>query len=392
MPSRPRNPLPVAGSILIGIIAFGFVLGASLGKESIYTYLKVFAEAYTLVRSSYVDPVDDDAILDGAYRGMVGGLDLFSGYVSRDEFQSLKGNPLGGEADAGLEVLRVPGGAVVASVRPASEADRAGLRPGDQVWTVEGVAARTMSLLQLRRALRGAEESVLRMLVYHPETRKREDIRLRRTTPAGKPYEARVLDGGLGYLRILDMKRATSALLRPALGSLRQKGATSLLLDLRGCARGEVEDAVRLAGLFVPAGPIVTVQHRDPARTRTEELAKGRKSASWSLPVAVLGNSASAGGAEVLAAALRARLKAPLLGETTYGLGSTQELVPLPAGDGLVLSTAKLLSPDGESWNETGLKPDKEIPSTIEERTGQTPDTQLQKAIEHILGTAARAA
>ena len=135
---------------------------------------------------------------------------------------------------------------------------------------------------------------------------------------------------------------------------------------------------MRVAGLFVPPGAVTFIQERGGNRVPKASTAQ----AVWSLPVSVLGNAGSAGGAEILSSALRSRVKAQLLGETTYGLGSTQDLVPLPSGDGLVLSAAKFVSPDGQTWNKSGLKPDKEIASSPDERAGIEPDLQLQKALE----------
>ena len=382
--SRSRL-IPVSlASLLLGILCLGFVLGAGAGKDSIYRYLNVFAEVYSLVKGYYVDPVEDDSLLDGAYRGMVGGLDSFSGYLPKDEFQRFRSDLSGGPATTGIEALRVPGGALVVAVAAGSPAEKAGVRPADQIWSIEGVSTRQMCLAQVRRGLRGAEDSVVRLLIYHPKTQKREDLRLRRALPSGAPFESRLADGKIGYVRIRDLQRTEKDALKSALASLKQKGAVKLLLDLRGCATGGVDDSVKLAGLFLPSGPVVSIQERDGKKVVRETKA----SPAWTLPVYVLGNSGSAGGAEVLAAALRARLKSTLIGESTYGLGSTQELVALPAGDGLVLSSTKLVSPGGEMWNKTGLKPDKEIPATLDERSGLEPDAQLQKALDVARGLA----
>jgi carboxyl-terminal processing protease len=186
-----------------------------------------------------------------------------------------------------------------------------------------------------------------------------------------------MLEGKVGYLKIADLS-APEGPAQDGPGCTQGEGATRLLLDLRGCVRGDVEDAVRVAGLFVPQGPVVSIQERGGAKvsrdTKTPQV--------WTLPVYVLGNGGTAGGVEVLAAALRARLKSTLLGETTYGWGSEQEMVALPSGDGLILSSSRYLSPSGEVWNKSGLKPDKEITSTIEERAGLEPDTQLKKALD----------
>lgn len=388
MTLRARG-LPLAlATLLVGILAFGFVLGASVPKDSIYRYLNVFAEVYSLVRGNYVDPVDEGALMEGAYKGMVGGLDLFSGYLSKEEFQVIQKDPVGGPADTGIDIVKRPGAAEIVAVRPGSPADKSGLRPGDQLWSVEGVPTRQMSLLQLRRSQHGADGSVLRALVFHPKTQKREDLHLARSLPTGLAFESRVLEGKLGYLRITNLERADRDGVKAALTALRQKGANRLLLDLRACAAGGVDDAVRLGGLFVSPGPVVVVQDR-----AGEKVTKASTTpAVWSLPVYVLADGGSAGGAEVLAAALRSRLKSQVLGETTYGLGSQQQFVPLPNGDGLLISAEKLVSPTGESWNKTGLKPDKEIVSTPDARAGIEPDAQLQKAVEFLQVATAKAA
>jgi len=388
MSQRLRGLPVLLGSALLGLVFFGFVLGATVGKESIYKYLNVFAEVYTLVRGNYVDPVDENSLLDGAYHGMVGGLDPFSGFLGKDEFQAMQKDPIGGPADTGVEVLKGPGGAVVVAVRAGSEADKAGLKTGDQIWAMDGTPSRQLCLAQMRRAQRGTEGSVARLLIYHPRSQKREELKLHRTVAASPAFESRVVEGKIAYLKILDLARSDRDSLKSALASLKQKGATRLLLDIRNCPSGGVDDAVRVAGLFVPPGAVTFVQERGGARVAKASTTQ----AVWSLPISVLENAGSAGGTEVLSSALRARVKAQLLGETTYGLGSTQDLVPLPSGDGLVLSAAKLVSPDGQSWNKSGLKPDKEIVATAEERAGTEPDLQLQKALDMLKPAPAAAA
>src|SRR5439155_15525328 len=140
-----------------------------------------------------------------------------------------------------------PGGALIVSIAPGSAAEKLGIRPTDQIWSIEGVPTRQMAFVQLRRAQRGAEDSVVRMLIYHPKTQKREDLRIRRQIPSAAPFESKVLDGKIGYLKIGNLSRAAQGALKGALTSLKQKGATRLLVDLRGCAEGGVEDAVRVA-------------------------------------------------------------------------------------------------------------------------------------------------
>jgi carboxyl-terminal processing protease len=376
MPRRSRGIAVPLGTIVALLLGAGFVLGATAGRESVYKYLNVFAEVYSLVRSNYVDPVEESVLLDGACRGVVGGLDPFSAYLPKEEFQALQRDPVGGPAETGLEVLRATGGVVIVGVQPGSSAARAGLRPGDQLWTIEGTPSRQLSLLQVRRAQRGAPDSVAHFLVYHPKSQKREEVRLTRALPTSPALESRVIDGTIGYLRIESAERVEKEQLKTALVAMKKEGAAQLLLDLRDSAGGSIDEAVRIAGLLMPPGTVVTIQERGGAKTSRTSTG----SPAWTLPVTVLTNNGTAGAAEIVAAALRSRLKSRILGETSYGLGVSQDFVPLPSGDGLLLSVARLASPTGETWSK-GIKPDQEIASTPEERAGLEPDRQLEKAI-----------
>jgi len=379
MKTRSHGFAVLIGTILALGLCAGFVLGNTSGRDSVYKFLNIFAEVYSLVRGNYVDPVNEDGLMSGAFHGLAGSLDPFSGYLTREEFQAFSKDPVGGPAETGLEVLRVAGGAVVVAVREGSSGEKAGLKPGDAIWAIDGVPARQMSLSQVRRAQRGAAESATKVLIFHPRAQKREELVLRRTVLAVPAVQSRMVPGEIGYLRLLSPERADREEFKKRLTALRQKGATRLLLDLRDCTGGTVEDAVRVAGLFVPPGLVVTVQDRAGSR-----LAKvSTTPVVWTLPVTVLVNWGSAGAAEVIASALRSRLGAPILGETSYGLARTQELVPLPSGDGLVLSSGRLVPPSGESWTK-GLEPDQEIPSSPEERAGLEPDRQLEKALDSL--------
>lgn len=384
---RGRQLPAVLGSLVAGVVTFGFVLGSTGAKESIYKYLNVFAEVYSLVRSNYVDHVEDSALIDGACRGVVGGLDPFSGYLTREEFQAIQKDPQGGPATTGLDVLRIGGGAVIVGVRPSSAGEKAGLRPGDQIWSIEGTPSRTMSLLQVRRAQRGAAGSTAHILIYHPKTQKREELALNRALLSSPQIQSRILDEGLGYLKLDRIDRNDRDAIKTALSGLKTKGAHKLLFDLRNCTGGEVEDATRLANLFITSGTVVYVQERGAERVAKPVTG----TAVWTAPITIMTNGGTAGGAEILAAALRSRVKAALWGETSYGLSSTQQFLPLPGGDGLLLSSAKLLGPDGEGWSH-GLKPDQEILSTLEERAGLEPDRQLEKAIGMLRQPVAHAA
>jgi carboxyl-terminal processing protease len=210
---------------------------------------------------------------------------------------------------------------------------------------------------------------------------KRQDVPLRRELPSCAPFESRIEAPGVGYLRVRSLPRTERASLAAALSDLERRGARKLLLDLRGAARGDMEDALRVAGLFL--GDATVARSRERGGGEVEHTSRGPS--VWKGSAFLLVNRGTAGAAEILSAALRDRAAARLLGERTCGLGARQDLIRLPSGDGLVLSVARYASPSGFVWHGEGLKEDIPIPLTAAPGAPEAEESQLRRALEIVV-------
>jgi len=318
----------------------------------------LFGEILDLVLANYVDPVEADGLLEGAYEGLLASLDANGAYLSPHEVAAWKAGERHGEADPGLTVLKTARTLLVVSVTPGSPASEAGLLLGDQIRMVDGRSVRDLSLEQNRRLLSGAAGTTVKLGVVHPRDGfKRDELELTRVVPSGRPFDLDVQDG-VAVLRFHDLARVPAAELVSELDDVRSRGVEQLLLDLRSSADGEARTATDVAGLFLRAPRLVL-------RARNGELMESVEGqtaeTAWAGQLAVLVNGATAGGAEALTQLVKQRAEAKVFGETTFGMGAESDLVELENGAGLLLSIAQWETEQGESWNGAGITPDREV-------------------------------
>jgi carboxyl-terminal processing protease len=367
--------LAVSGA-LVAFVLLGGVLGRSLAVEGTYSFLKLFNEVLYLVRNNYVEPVKDDALMEGAYRGMLEALDPQSEYLSAEEVRLAATGARSGAADVGLVLSKRRGYAVVVSSMEDSPARKAGLGTGDVILTIEGKSTLGMGVWEATRTLQGKPGSTARMTVLRGSEARSEEMSLVRKTPVHAAVVATIPEAGTGILKVSALMEGDALKVRKSLASLKSQGAKRLILDLRSNAGSRMDEAVKVAGLFAGAGVVAQVADRKAGKS---ELTAPADPAVWSGPLVAVVDGGTAGAAEVLAAALRDRAGASLVGEKTWGLGTLQRVITLPAGDGIRLSVAKYLSPTGKDWNGTGLSPD--VAQAKDSGSGSE-DLQLKKALE----------
>ncbi len=374
-----RKILLALSIALIIITLSGALMGRAVAREGTYAYLKLFNEALYLIVHNYVQPIEIETVMEGAYRGMLESLDPGNEYLTVEEFARARRGEDRGPADVGLAVSKRRGYVVVISAVPGSPAANAGLRSGDVVVSIDGVSTRVMGVWEASQALRGAPGSETSLVVNAVDGAGRRTVTLKRVTIGGDHVMAAVLEGDVGVVRVARIEQGTALSFDRALAGLREGGATRLLLDLRGCASRSLAEAIGMASLFIPDGPIVTVTDRYDGDKSYR--ADGRRIA-WDSPVLVLSDESTAGTCELLAAALRDVLKAPILGEKTWGLGTRHELLPLRNGDGIFLAVGRFQSPLGKEWNGQGLEPDLEVSGDARDEG----DPQRRKAIDYLRG------
>jgi carboxyl-terminal processing protease len=379
MTSRTRLLVLAVSTPVIAFAIIGGFLGQAMTRDDTYQHLRVFQDVISLVLNNYVEEVDVNRAMRGAMHGLSEGLDSDSAYLTPALVKTLE-EPAGA-ADVGLELTRQYYLRVV-SARDGSPAAKAGIRSGDYVRMIDERATREMSAYEGNRLLRGPAGSKVGLLVIRGNAADPHEIELVRERSAGAEITSRVAEPGVGYIRILEFSKQTPALLKSQTASLAKAGAERYIIDLRGAARGDLDDGVAAARLFVKSGTLTIRQAKGDQR---EVVPAQGADATIANPVVLLTDAGTAGAAEVFAAALDENDRATIVGDRTLGRAARQRLVRLPDGSGLWLTHLRYLSPKGNQIHEKGLEPDVEVDQPEVEFGSEPPptDATLQKALEH---------
>jgi carboxyl-terminal processing protease len=380
-----RKILVVLSAAIIALTLVGGLMGSASATEGTYDYLKVFNEALYLAVNNYVEPTQMEALMEGAYRGLLESLDPGNEYLTPAEYEKASRGENAGPAEVGLNLSKRHGYIVVVSPVPNSPADTSGMKTGDILLSIDNRPTRLMGVWEASQALRGKAGTKV-MLAFNPsDGGDRRSLALeRKSLPAPQPSGVFVAPD-IGIVRVAGIREGDAKRLDQAIASLKTQGMKRLLLDLRGCASDSLSEPIGMASLFVSEGVIVTVSDRHDGDKAYR--ADGRKRA-WSGPLALLVNGGTSKGCETLTAALRDAAGAAILGERTWGIGTVSSILPLRNGDGVILAVGTMLSPAGKEWNGKGIDPDFVIAPAEEEAAG---DSQRQKAIDYLRGLQAPA-
>ncbi len=400
--------------VMTAIVTWGLATGAygwspgslgtlrALGRQPGFANL---VRALTLIRSQYVGQPNMSKVYAGAISGAVRALnDPYSTYFSPRAYAELTSNASGRysgigvqvEAGAGGEpvVLQVFPGSPAATTRYVGEAQAGapGLRPGDRLLSVGGMAVRGLSLPQVAARILGPAGTpvVLRVARTLGDGRV-EDLTFSfvRRPVTIVTVAARMLPGRVGYLDISGFNAQTPAEVAVALSRLTAAGMTGLVLDLRNNPGGVLDAAIETGAFFLPPGTVTSLQGRTGRQTYV--LRSTRRIA---VPFVVLVNRYTASAAEVLAGAIEDDHAAPLVGQRTFGKGVVQRVFPLSGGAGLRLTVAQYYTPKGRDLNGRGLEPDLVVPSppSVGDYGQPARDPQLAAALALLARVAKRAA
>lgn len=348
--------LTVSGALVAVLLGGGFAVRARASEDS-FRQAVLFSEVLSLVLDNYVDPVEAERLLRGAYEGMLGGLDPNGAFLSPEEVKAWKSDRDKRPANPGLTVLKLGRSLQVVGVAPESSAAEAGIQVGDQIRTIGGEPVRDLSLAQARRALGGSpgEEVELEVLQVDDEFRaKKVTVVRQRRQP--EPYQIR-LQRGVAVLRIRDLEGIDFGAVSEELDDVRSRGASRLLIDLRNSADSDPRAAAAMVG-WLSGG---TLRLRDTSGRLLETLESEGPRLRWDGEVALLVNWATAGGSEAVALLARERGEIRIFGQSTYGLGAEAKLYELETGSGLLISSAMWETAGGASWNADGVEPDEEV-------------------------------
>jgi len=315
-----------------------------------YEDLSLFTSVMHLVRRNYVEEVDETNLIRGAVRGMLAELDPHSTYMDPDSHKEMQIDTKGEFNGLGIEISKRRDGYIeVVSPIDGTPASRAGVRARDQI----------VAICPTEKPMRGKRGTAITIRIFREGFERPQPYTIMRDVVKVASVEGKVLEPGYGYIRLRSFQERTARDLEKTLATVRkQAGGTlrGLVLDLRDNPGGLLDQAVRVADLWVPDGVIVETKGR--VESQQQDFKAQLDGTEQEYPLVVLVNAGSASASEIVAGALQDQGRALLVGTQTFGKGSVQTVFPLEDGSGLRLTTALYYTPSGHSIQEVGITPE----------------------------------
>jgi carboxyl-terminal processing protease len=349
--------------VLYGISAAFY--GKVVAKDDAYRELAVFMDALKKINEDYVEAPDMTKVQEGAFRGLIDALDPYSSFLTKEQVQALDKRKAAGTAGLGMVVSKRADVLYVVSTQHDGPAEAAGVRAGDYLVALDDASIEEKSILEVESLLRGAPDSTIKLTIFRNGQPKPVDINATRKPEVPSQVASQMLDGYIGLLQVSSLSGNSADQIRVRLKTLISAGAQKLILDLRDCADGETSNGVELANMFLKGGLIYYSQNGKGEKV--QEVKAIQDKFLTDQPVAVLINGSTAGPAEIVAGALKDQKRGLVIGEKSFGVGSSQKQIALKSGALLILSTAKFYTPGGkmiqdETVRNTGIKPDVQAP------------------------------
>ncbi len=326
-------------------------------RRQTYQSLEVFSNVLTLLQQHYVEEIDTGDVLEGAIRGMLMSLDPHSSYLKPEDFKELQEETRGSFSGIGIEITIRDGRLTIVSPIEGTPAFEKGLEAGDQIIAIDGEPTKNMTLMDAVKKLRGEKGTRVVISVHRTSWQQLHDITIIRDVIPLHSVRSEMIDDDFAYVRISNFQANTLRDFSSALKKLSgDEPLDGLILDLRNNPGGLLDQAVKVADLFLDRGVIVSTRGRNPDQTSSFEAESGDDYLDF--PIVVLVNGGSASASEIVAGALQDHGRAIIVGTETFGKGSVQSIIPMPNGAGLRLTTAKYYTPSGDSIQATGINPD----------------------------------
>jgi carboxyl-terminal processing protease len=352
----------------------GWLLGRGFqGSASGPPSAQLFDAVAAHVKRYYVDSMSDSVLYDKAVLGLLQELDdPYTLYLTPERVRRLTEATRGNYVGIGAQVQRRDNWPMVITPFPGSPAERAGLHTGDRIVEIDGRATQGWTVEETNRALRGPEETVVRVVIERPGSPRRLSFNLTRGGIHRRSVARKLLlDDGVGYVDVNIFNDSTEHELLQAIDSLTSRGMRSLIVDLRGNPGGVLTQGVGVADMFLTAGQlIVTMRGRTPEMNQKYVATSTQR---WPvLPLVVLIDQGSASAAEIVAGALQDHDRALLVGHTSFGKGSAQAVLAVSTGGAVRLTTARWYTPSGRSIDRPHRSASEPLDSVAPGRTFRT--------------------
>ena len=371
--------LPLLACLLLGVFPAAFAQEAQPAKseeDNGYAQISIFAKALELIRQDYVDDnkTSYHDLINAAMKGMLSSLDPHSQFMNPDDFRDMQDDTRSRFNGLGIEVSMKNGLPTVIAAMEDTPAAKAGILSGDQILRINGISTERMDLQDAINVLRGPAGAKLTLTLLRPSTKEIKEYALQRAEIKIQSVKgARLLDPEftgpfkIGYIRLVQFNEPTADELSKALDELQKQGMQALILDLRNNPGGLLNSAVDVCAQFLPPNTKVVSTQGRVASQQHEYSTSGAKKERPNFPMVVLINEGSASGAEIVAGALKDLHRAVLVGETTFGKGSVQNVMQLPDGSAVRFTTAKYYTPSKQVIQGNGVTPNIRVAVTADQ-------------------------
>ena len=354
--------------------------------DKLFEKIDLFSEVLEKIQKEYVDEIDQAEVMDSAIHGLLQSLDPYSGYMDQETFEESQTETSGEFGGLGIEVSMEAG--VVKVIAPIDDtpAAKVGVKAGDYIVKINGEQVRGKTLMEAVNLMRGPVGTSIEITVRRKSLKKAKVFKITREIIQIKSVVAKLVENKVGYLRLRAFNENSSNQLIKEIKKIeKNKKLTGYILDLRNNPGGLLSQAIKIADFFLEDGEIVSTKGRKSRENRKFFAKRGDEIKGK--PLIVLINNGSASASEIVAGALQDQKRAVLLGETTFGKGSVQSIIPLRNRGAISLTVSKYYLPSGKSISNVGIVPDIKIEEEGSDFYINTAtDNQLNYAVDLLKG------
>ena len=365
-----------------------FLISQTINSSEIDIYKKIdlFGEVLEKINKEYVDETNQSEGMDAAINGLLQSLDPYSSYMTPAIFQEMQTETSGEFGGLGIEVSMEAGVVKVISPIDDTPASKVGIKAGDYIVKINNTQVQGKSLGEAVDLMRGPVGSSIELTVRRRGVKKALTFNITREIIEVQSVKSDLLDNNIGYIRLTSFNDNSSQQIKKKIEKLKKnENLNAFILDLRNNPGGLLSQAIKIADFFLENGEIVSTKSRKKSENRKWFARKGDITDGKTLLVLI--NYGSASASEIVAGALKDHKRAIILGESSYGKGSVQSIIPLKNKGAIRLTVAKYYLPSGKSISEVGVRPDIEVNEEGDDfRIKTETDNQLNYAIKLLNG------
>ena len=368
------------------IIIFYFSAANAANEDNIYKKIDLFSEVLDKINKEYVDEINQSEAMDAAINGVLQSLDPYSAYMSPESFENMQTETSGEFGGLGIEVGMEHGVVKVISPIDNSPASKVGLKAGDYIVKINDIQVQGKTLTEAVELMRGPVGTDIEITVRRRGEKKALTFVITRDIIEVSSVKSEIKDEKTGYMRLTSFNENSGDQIKNKIKEFKKNGKIeNYILDLRNNPGGLLSQAIKISDFFLDNGEIVSTKSKRKYENRKWFAKKGDILKSNTLVVLI--NYGSASASEIVAGALQDHKRAILIGESTYGKGSVQSIIPLKNNGAIRLTVSKYYLPSGKSISDVGVTPDIEVDESSDEfRLNTETDNQLSFALKLLNG------